>query len=115
MDLLPGAAAARPADARALCHPPPPLHLPLRPGDDGARARHSARNGGRSAAAQTPLTESAMTLLFLVLFIGLLAAGMPIFLVLGTCAGVLYYVSGQPLIGLAPGGVNDPQSGEHNA
>ncbi len=41
------------------------------------------------------------TLGFLVLFFGLLAAGMPIFLVLGACAAVLYYVSGQPVIGLA--------------
>ena len=38
---------------------------------------------------------------FLVLFFGLLAAGMPIFLVLGACASVLYYVSDQPMIGLA--------------
>ncbi|HUZ62759.1 MAG TPA: TRAP transporter large permease [Acetobacteraceae bacterium] len=38
---------------------------------------------------------------FLVLFFGLLAAGMPIFLVLGACAAVLYWVSGQPMIGLA--------------
>ncbi len=38
---------------------------------------------------------------FLVLFFGLLAAGMPIFLVLGACASVLYFVSGQPIIGLA--------------
>ncbi len=35
------------------------------------------------------------------LFFGLLAAGMPIFLVLGACAAVLYFVSGQPIIGLA--------------
>src|SRR5579864_8751753 len=41
------------------------------------------------------------TALFLLLFFGLLAAGMPIFLVLGACAAVLYFVSGQPLIGLA--------------
>ena len=41
------------------------------------------------------------TLGFLILFFGLLAAGMPIFLVLGACAAVLYYVSGQPVIGLA--------------
>lgn len=39
--------------------------------------------------------------LLLLLFFGLLAAGMPIFLVLGTCAGILYLVSGQPLIGAA--------------
>lgn len=40
---------------------------------------------------------------FLALFFGLLAAGMPIFLVLGACAAVLYYVSGQPLVGVAQG------------
>ena len=38
---------------------------------------------------------------FLVLFFGLLAAGMPIFLVLGASAAILYYVSGQPIVGLA--------------
>src|SRR5690242_758007 len=38
---------------------------------------------------------------FLLLFFGLLACGMPIFLVLGMCAGVLFLVSGQPLIGVA--------------
>jgi C4-dicarboxylate transporter DctM subunit len=38
---------------------------------------------------------------FLLLFFGLLAAGMPIFLVLGACAAVLYFVSGQPIVGLA--------------
>jgi C4-dicarboxylate transporter DctM subunit len=41
------------------------------------------------------------TVLFLVMFFGLLAAGMPIFLVLGACAAVLYWVSGQPMIGVA--------------
>src|SRR6476660_1313585 len=41
------------------------------------------------------------TLAFLALFFGLLAAGMPIFLVLGACAAVLYGVSDQPLIGAA--------------
>ena len=41
------------------------------------------------------------TIGFLVLFFGLLAAGMPIFLVLGACAAVLYFVSGQPMIGVA--------------
>ncbi|HBK07297.1 MAG TPA: TRAP transporter large permease [Acetobacteraceae bacterium] len=41
------------------------------------------------------------TALFLVMFFGLLAAGMPIFLVLGACAAVLYAVSGQPMIGVA--------------
>jgi C4-dicarboxylate transporter DctM subunit len=38
---------------------------------------------------------------FLLMFFGLLAAGMPIFLVLGTSAAILYFVSGQPMIGLA--------------
>ncbi len=41
------------------------------------------------------------TALFLLLFFGLLAAGMPIFLVLGACAAVLYLVTGQPLVGVA--------------
>src|SRR5690348_12525260 len=39
--------------------------------------------------------------LFFVLFFGLLALGMPIFLVLGACAAVLYVFSDQPLIGVA--------------
>src|ERR1700748_1687544 len=38
---------------------------------------------------------------FLLMFFGLLAAGMPIFLVLGACAAVLFFVSGQPMIGVA--------------
>src|ERR1700760_3243764 len=41
------------------------------------------------------------TILFMVMFFGLLSAGMPIFLVLGACATVLYGVPGQPLIGVA--------------
>jgi C4-dicarboxylate transporter, DctM subunit len=41
------------------------------------------------------------TVAFLVMFFGLLAAGMPIFLVLGTCAAILFFVSGQPMIGVA--------------
>jgi C4-dicarboxylate transporter DctM subunit len=41
------------------------------------------------------------TIGFLALFFGLLAAGMPIFLVLGMCASILYWVSGEPLIGVA--------------
>jgi C4-dicarboxylate transporter DctM subunit len=41
------------------------------------------------------------TVLFLVMFFGLLSAGMPIFLVLGACATVLYFISGQPMIGVA--------------
>jgi len=40
-------------------------------------------------------------ILFLLLFFGLLAAGMPIFLVLGACASILYFVSGTPLVGVA--------------
>jgi C4-dicarboxylate transporter, DctM subunit len=40
------------------------------------------------------------TIAFFLLFFGLLAAGMPIFLVLGSCAAVLYLVSGAPLIGV---------------
>ncbi len=41
------------------------------------------------------------TALFLLMFFGLLSAGMPIFLVLGTCAAILYFVTGQPLVGVA--------------
>jgi C4-dicarboxylate transporter, DctM subunit len=41
------------------------------------------------------------TPLFLLMFFGLLAAGMPIFLVLGTCAAILFIVSGEPLVGVA--------------
>ncbi len=41
------------------------------------------------------------TLLFLFLFFGLLAAGTPIFLVLGLCAAVLFAATGQPLISIA--------------
>ncbi len=39
--------------------------------------------------------------LFMLLFFGLLAAGMPIFLVLGTSAALLYGFSGEPLVGMA--------------
>jgi len=39
-------------------------------------------------------------ILFLLLFFGLLAIGMPIFLVLGMCAAVLYIASGDPLVGV---------------
>jgi len=38
---------------------------------------------------------------FLVLFAALLASGMPVFLVLGLCAGALFLASGQPLVGAA--------------
>jgi C4-dicarboxylate transporter DctM subunit len=41
------------------------------------------------------------TLLFIIAFFGLLSMGMPIFLVLGLLAGGLYYLSGQPLVGVA--------------
>jgi C4-dicarboxylate transporter DctM subunit len=41
------------------------------------------------------------TALFLLMFFGLLAAGMPIFLVLGACAAILFIASGEPLIGVA--------------
>jgi len=50
------------------------------------------------------------TVAFFLMFFGLLAAGMPIFLVLGTCAVVLYYVSGQPLIGVAQLVIDDLNS-----
>src|SRR5450631_2923228 len=51
-----------------------------------------------------------LTLLFLLLFFGLLAAGMPIFLVLGMCAGILYLYTGQPLVGAAQLVINELNS-----
>jgi len=47
---------------------------------------------------------------FVSLFVGLLAAGMPVFLVLGLCAGAMYALSGQPLVGLAQLVVNELNS-----
>ena len=41
------------------------------------------------------------TQVFLVIFFVLLALGMPIYLVLGTTAGSLFLISGQPLMGVA--------------
>jgi len=38
---------------------------------------------------------------FLALFVALLASGMPVFLVLGLCAGAMFLASGQPLVGAA--------------
>ena len=50
------------------------------------------------------------TFLFLLLFLGLLSAGMPIFLVLGSCAAVLFLTSGEPLIGAAQLVIDDLDS-----
>ena len=47
---------------------------------------------------------------FLALFVGLLAAGMPVFLVLGLCAGAMYAASGQPLVGAAQLVINELNS-----
>src|SRR4029077_9395778 len=44
---------------------------------------------------------------FLTLFTALLASGMPIFLVLGLCAGAMYALSGQPLVGAAQLVINE--------
>src|ERR1700735_437721 len=41
------------------------------------------------------------TLGFLVMFFGLLAACMPIFLVLGVCGAAIFFISGQQMIGVA--------------
>ncbi len=41
------------------------------------------------------------TLLFVAVFFGLLSMGMPIFLVLGALSATLYFLTGQPLIGVA--------------
>src|SRR5690348_4046493 len=47
---------------------------------------------------------------FLSLFVGLLSAGMPVFLVLGLCAAVMYAASGQPLVGVAQLVINELNS-----
>src|SRR5258708_24397753 len=47
---------------------------------------------------------------FLALFVGLLATGMPVFLVLGLCAGVMFVLSGQPLVGAAQLVINELNS-----
>ena len=44
---------------------------------------------------------------FLTLFVGLLASGMPVFLVLGLCAGAMFLTSGQPLVGAAQLVINE--------
>ncbi len=51
-----------------------------------------------------------MGYLFFALFFGLLAAGMPIFLVLGTCAAALFFASGHELVGVAQTICNDMNS-----
>ncbi len=47
---------------------------------------------------------------FLTLFVGLLATGMPVFLVLGLCAGAMFAASGQPLVGAAQLVINELNS-----
>ena len=109
VDLLSRAAGRRRADADALRHPAAPLCVLLRSatmsvGHDPARG--AARAAGTHRALTEQITDQSTkpgmaTIGFLLLFFGLLAAGMPIFLVLGACASVLYFVSGQPIIGVA--------------
>src|SRR5262249_8179296 len=66
----------------------------------GARAR-LARAAGSGLNAMTA---------FLALFVGLLAAGMPVFLVLGLGAGARYAASGQPPGGAAQLVINELNS-----
>jgi C4-dicarboxylate transporter DctM subunit len=47
---------------------------------------------------------------FLALFVALLTTGMPVFLVLGLCAGVMFFASGQPLVGAAQLVINELNS-----
>src|SRR3954452_907194 len=47
---------------------------------------------------------------FLAIFFGLLATGIPVFLVLGLCAGVMFVTSGQPLVGAAQLIINELNS-----
>src|SRR5262249_62336441 len=47
---------------------------------------------------------------FLTLFVALLAASMPVFLVLGICAGAMFAASGRPLVGVAQLLINELNS-----
>jgi len=47
---------------------------------------------------------------FVTLFVGLLTTGMPVFLVLGLCAGVMFVLAGQPLVGAAQLVINELNS-----
>ena len=47
---------------------------------------------------------------FVSLFVALLTTGMPVFLVLGLCAGIMFATSGQPLIGAAQLVINELNS-----
>jgi len=47
---------------------------------------------------------------FLTLFVGFLAMGMPVFLVLGLCAGAMFALSDQPLVGAAQLVINELNS-----
>ena len=47
---------------------------------------------------------------FVAIFVGLLAAGMPVFVVLGVCAGTMFAGSGQPLVGVAQLVINELNS-----
>src|ERR1700759_162330 len=47
---------------------------------------------------------------FVALFVALLTTGMPVFLVLGLCAGVMFVASGQPLVGAAQLVINELNS-----
>ncbi len=47
---------------------------------------------------------------FVTLFVGLLTTGMPVFLVLGLCAGIMFVLAGQPLVGAAQLVINELNS-----
>ena len=102
VDLLCGAAGRRRADVDPLCH-------------QAGRACRVHRSDGmlprQPGGHELPgiRLSRAMTG-FLTLFVGLLAAGMPVFLVLGLCAGAMFVASGQPLVGAAQLVINELNS-----
>ena len=93
VDLLPRPARRRRADVRALRHAAAPL--PVRSIDPATMTvGHAIRRTRCQRTCNAPVrTESAACgpSCSSLLFFGLLAAGMPIFLVLGVCAAVLYF------------------------
>src|SRR5262249_14874908 len=79
-----------------------------------AIARSSARNPMPSphpGGHELPGVDLASAMAgFLTLFVALIGAGMPVFLVLGICAGAVFTASGQPLVGVAQLLINELNS-----
>src|ERR1700722_1029129 len=101
MALLCGIARRRSADGNALRRSVNRARVLLRSLNDHDRSRAAARShpgSGQRNRAGSKLMPGAV---FFVTFFGLLASGLPIFIVLGICAAALFALSSQPLVGVA--------------